>query len=262
MFEFDWYVYVGLAIAAFSAGLIDAMVGGGGLIQIPALFGLMPNVNHATLFGTNKLSSVVGTSYAAHKYSKLVRIPWNSTLPAALSAFPGAVLGAYLVTHVSGEFLRLLLPVLLAVVAVYTFINKDLGSKHLPKLTTERERVVGILLGFTVGFYDGFFGPGTGSFLVVGFVVLFGFDFLSATAGAKLVNVVCNLSALIWFVPSGHVLIGIAAGMAFFNLIGSRVGALLAIKKGSAFIRKVLLIVVCILILKTSYDSYFPLLWF
>lgn len=260
LFELDWSILLGLFVAAFSAGLIDSMVGGGGLIQIPALFGLMPGVNHATLLGTNKISSVVGTTFAASRYARLARMPWNSVLPAALMALVGAFIGAYIVTQVSTQTLRLFLPVLLLLVAVYTFLKKDLGSIHAPKWGVEHERWMGAGIGLLIGLYDGFFGPGTGSFLMVAFVVLCGYDFLRATAGAKVVNIACNVASLAWFAPAGHVLLSLGLGMAVFNLLGAQVGTALAIRKGAGFIRKFLLLVVFVLICKTSYDSYWPLI--
>lgn len=256
----DLLTLFALCLAAFAAGLIDAMVGGGGLIQVPALFGLLPAQGHATLLGTNKLSSVVGTSFAAYKYAKAIQVPWNAVLPATLMALLGAYLGAYVVTQISTEVLRLFLPVLLIAVATYTFFRKDLGGVHAPKLSKQRERIIGAGVGLIIGFYDGFFGPGTGSFLLVAFVVFFGFDFLAATAGAKMVNIACNLASLAWFAPSGHVIVSLGLAMAIFNLAGARVGASLAIRKGAGFVRQVLLAVVFMLILRTSYDSYWPYL--
>jgi uncharacterized membrane protein YfcA len=259
MFEgISTLVLICLFGTSFAAGLVDAMVGGGGLIQIPALFGLLPNFVPATLLGTNKISSVVGTSFAASRYARIIRIPWNAVLPASMSAVVGAFIGAYTVTQVSTEVLRLFLPGLLFVVALYTFLRKDLGGVHAPKLSQSSERFCGACLGLSIGFYDGFFGPGTGSFLMVAFVVFFGLDFLSATAGAKIVNIACNLASLAWFAPSGHVFLGFGLSMAVFNLLGAHVGSALAIRKGAGFVRRILLFVVCLLILKTSYDSYSP----
>lgn len=256
----DWTVLLALCAASFCAGLIDAMVGGGGLIQVPALFGLLPTVGHATLLGTNKVSSVVGTGFAAYRYSRAVRVPWNAALPATAMALLGAYVGAYVVTQVSTQTLRLLLPVLLVAVAAYTFLRKDLGSVHAPRLNVQQERLYGALVGLLIGFYDGFFGPGTGSFLLLAFVVVFGFDFLAATASAKLVNVACNVASLAWFAPAGHVLLGLGLLMACFNVAGAKVGSGLAIRNGAGFVRKALLLVVGLLILRTSYDSYWPLL--
>lgn len=264
IFDIDGLTLLMLFAAAFAAGLIDSMVGGGGLIQIPALFGLMPGLNHATLLGTNKISSVVGTGFAAARYSRAIQIPWNVVWPAALMALIGAFVGAYVVTQVSGQTLRLILPVLLIAVAIYTFLKKDLGSFHAPKLSGVQERWMGAGIGLAIGLYDGFFGPGTGSFLMVAFVALCGFDFLRATAGAKVVNVACNLASLLWFMPAGHSILSLGIAMAVFNLAGAQVGTVLAIRQGAGFIRKVMLTVVLVLICKTSYDSYWPLIqaWF
>lgn len=259
--DLDLLTWGVLALAAFSAGLIDSMAGGGGLIQIPSLFGVFPSVHPATLLGTNKLSSVFGTAFASFRYSKVAKISWNAVLPATLMAFPGAVFGAYCVSQLPVDTLRLALPVMLIVIAVYTYFRKDLGLVHSPRLSCSSERLAGAGLGFLVGFYDGLFGPGTGSFLMVGFVAFFGFNFLTATAGAKVVNVMCNLASLVWFVPSGFVLISIGLTMAFFNVLGSYIGSALAIRRGSGFIRKVLLCLVAVLIVKTGYDVYWPLIF-
>ncbi|MDX1670683.1 MAG: TSUP family transporter, partial [Limnobacter sp.] len=164
MVELDLSIWVFLSAAAFAAGLIDSMAGGGGLIQIPALFGSMPHIHPATLLGTNKIASMFGTAFAAFRYSKVAKISWNAVLPATAMALPGAVAGAYLVTQLPVETLRLALPVMLLIIAIYTSLKKDLGLNHAPRLSVRGERIAGGLLGFSIGFYDGLFGPGTGSF--------------------------------------------------------------------------------------------------
>lgn len=244
-----------LFLAAFFAGFVDAVVGGGGLIQIPALFSLMPGLSPATLLGTNKLSGIWGTLAAAVTYSQRVKIRWNAALPAAIAAFALAFVGAYLVTMVNGDIVRKILPVILIAVAVYTFAKKELGQRSAPCQEGPKERWLGASVGGVIGFYDGFFGPGTGSFLVFSFVRIFGLDFLSASAAAKIVNVACNLAALAWFWASDHLLWKTGLSMAVFNIIGSLLGGRLAIARGSKFIRKVFLVIVCLLILKTGYDA-------
>ena len=250
------WLWVGLLAAAFAAGLIDSMVGGGGLIQIPALFGLLPQEGHASLLGTNKVASAMGTGFAAFRYSKVVHVPWNAVLPAATMALVGGFVGAYIVTQISGELLRFLLPVLLTGIALYTFFKKDLGRVASSRLNPARERFFAACTGLTIGLYDGFFGPGTGSFLMVSFVVFFGFDFLMAAASAKWVNMACNLASLAWFVPSGHVLLALGLGMGVFNVLGAHMGSAIAIKRGTGFVRRVLLGVVFLLILKTRMGVY------
>jgi uncharacterized membrane protein YfcA len=248
--------YLILCIAAFGAGLIDAVVGGGGLIQVPALFAAMPNTPPAMLLGTNKLAGVWGTGAAAVNFARRVKVQWSTAVPAAMSAFVLAFAGAYTVTKIPPDFLRKLLPFILVAVALYTLKKKDFGSIHAPLHGGWKERAIAIGVGGSIGFYDGFFGPGTGSFLVFLFVRFFGFDFLSASAVAKVVNVACNLAALLWFWYSGHLLWQIGLMMAACNVAGSLVGSRLAIKKGSGFVRKIFLLVVSALILKTGYDAF------
>lgn len=247
--------YVWLGLAAFSAGLVDAVVGGGGLIQIPVLFSAFPNTAPATLLGTSKLAGIFGTAAAAVNYARRVRVAWSTAAPAAVAAFALSFVGAFTVTRIPADFLRILLPFVLILVAVYTFWKKDFGNLHAPSHTGMRERLFAVLIGGCIGFYDGFFGPGTGSFLVFLFVRFFGFDFLSASAVAKVVNVACNFAALLWFGVSGHLLWQLGLMMAVCQVGGSLIGTKLAIRHGSGFVRKVFLVVVCVLIAKTGYDA-------
>ncbi len=248
--------YLTLGVAAFGAGLVDAVVGGGGLIQIPAIFSVFTTTAPATLLGTNKLASVFGTAAAAVNYARRVRIAWSTAAPASMAALVFAFIGAYTVTKIPPDFLRSLLPLVLLAVAIYTFKRKDLGSVHAPLFAGFQEKAWAIGIGSLIGFYDGFFGPGTGSFLVFLFVRFFGFDFLAASAVAKVVNVACNLAALAWFGWSGHLIWQLGLTMAVCNVAGSLVGTKLALKHGSGFVRRLFLVVVSVLIVKTSYDAW------
>lgn len=248
--------FVFLAFAAFAAGLVDAVVGGGGLIQVPALFSVFPQSPAASLLGTNKLAGIFGTGAAAFNYARQVRINWSAALPASISAFVMAFAGAFTVTHIPPDFMRKLLPFVLVFVAVYTFRKKSFGQTHAPRHSGNTERFLAIGIGGCIGFYDGFFGPGTGSFLLFLFVRFFGYDFLSASAVAKIVNVACNLAALLWFGYSGHLLWQAGLLMAVCQIGGSLVGTKLAVKHGTQFIRKLFLLVVCVLILKTAYSAF------
>ncbi|HVS26909.1 MAG TPA: TSUP family transporter [Burkholderiales bacterium] len=245
-----------LCAAALVAGLLDAVVGGGGLVQIPALFSAMPNAAPAAVFGTNKLSSIFGTGSAALRYSHTVHIRWNAVLPAAITAFIFSYLGALTVSLIPADLMRVLVVPLLIVVAVYTFFKKDMGSAHAPLHEGAREKFLAIALGAGIGFYDGFFGPGTGSFLVFLFVRFFGFDFLRASAAAKVVNVATNFAALLYFIPSGNLIWQLGLLMAAFNMAGSLLGTRLAIRHGSGFVRQIFLLVVSALILKFGYDTF------
>ncbi len=245
-----------LAVASLFAGFIDSVVGGGGLIQIPAIFSVLPRELPATLFGTNKIASVFGTSNAAWRYARRVAMPWGTTLPAALAAFACSYLGAMSVAWLPREMLRPMILFMLIGAAAYTFWRKDFGAIHRPQHAGRQEFAYALLVGGAIGFYDGFFGPGTGSFLIFLFVRFFGFDFLHASAAAKIVNVATNLAAIAYFVPNGYYLPVVALIMASANVFGSFVGTHLALRHGSGFVRKVFLVVVGALILKFGWDTF------
>lgn len=245
-----------LCAAAFAAGLIDAVVGGGGLIQIPALFSVLPQAQPATLFGTNKLASIFGTTSAAFRYARRIDVPWRAALPAALSAFVLSYFGAMTVALLPKEWLRPLVLALLLIVTVYTYVRKDLGAVDQRRAHGRRDMLLALLFGGVIGFYDGFFGPGTGSFLVFMFVRFFGLDFLRASVSAKIVNAATNLSALIFFGAHAHVLLAIGLTMALFNICGSLVGSHLAIRHGTGFVRRAFLVVASVFILKFAWDTF------
>jgi uncharacterized membrane protein YfcA len=244
----------GLCGFAFLAGFIDSVAGGGGLIQVPALFILMPGTEAATLLGTNKCASIWGTAAATIQYSRQVPMIWRSVLPTCAAALVCGFLGARAVAHVPSDFMRPAVLALLVAVLIYTLWKKDFGHLHAPRLSHREQVWVGLATGAALGFYDGFFGPGTGSFLIFAFIGLFGFSFLAASASAKVVNVITNLAALVYFVASDHVLYRVAAPMAVCNVAGSLVGSHLAIRKGSAFVRVIFIVVVSALILRFAVD--------
>jgi uncharacterized membrane protein YfcA len=241
---------------AFLAGFIDSVVGGGGLIQVPALFVLLPQMAPATLLGTNKFASIWGTATATIQYARRVPMPWQAVLPACAGALAFSFLGAHTVSVLRPEVLRPLILALLVVVLVYTLWKKDFGSLHAPRLTRRHEILTGLAVGCALGFYDGFFGPGTGSFLIFAFVGLFGFSFLAASASAKAVNVTTNLAALGYFVFSGNVLYATALPMAVCNVAGAVIGARLAIRKGSGFVRGLFIVIVGALIARFAWDAF------
>ena len=245
-----------VSVAALFAGFVDAIVGGGGLILVPALFAVFPNAHPATLFGVNKGASIWGTAVATAQYARRVNLRWASLLPAALAGFAGSLTGAWLVTLISGGFFRKVLPFVLLAVLAYTLVKKDLGKHHAPRFEGRAETLVACSLGLVLGFYDGFFGPGTGSFLVFLFVRWLGYDFLHASASAKLINTATNLAALALFAYKGHVWWHFALTMAVANVVGSLAGTRLALKHGSGFVRWVFIAVVSALILKTGFDAF------
>jgi uncharacterized protein len=245
---------------AFLAGLVDSVVGGGGLIQLPALLVVLspsPADSLAPAFGTNKLSSICGTGAAVIQYSRRVRIKWSSILPAGAAAFVFSFLGARVVSSLKADMLKPLVLVLLIIVGIYTYWRKDFGNLHAPQFTAHRERQLGVVVGIVIGFYDGFFGPGTGSFLIFIFIGLFGFDFLAASASAKVINFATNLSAVGYFACTHQILYHYAVPMGLCNVLGSLTGTRLAILKGNAFVRVFFLVIVAAMILRFGWEVLF-----
>lgn len=245
-----------VALASLLAGFVDAVVGGGGLVLIPALFSVFPTAAPATLFGTNKGASIWGTAWATVQYARRVNLNWRALLPAAGLALVGSFAGAWTVTLVSPDGLRKALPLILLAVLIYTLARKDLGRHHAPRFNGLQETMVAGAVGLVIGFYDGFFGPGTGSFFVFLFVRLLGYDFLHASATAKLMNTATNGAALLLFAFKGHVWWQIAAVMAVANVLGSLVGTRMALARGAGFVRGMFVFVVSALILKTGWDAF------
>ena len=244
-----------VTLAAGLAGFVDAIVGGGGLILLPTLFAVHPSALPATLFGTNKAAAIGGTAWACSQYARRVTMNWGTLAPAAVTALLASFAGAWLVTMVPATGLRKALPLVLLVVLLYTLWRKDLGRVHAPHLSPRREAMRGSAIGAGIGFYDGFFGPGTGSFFVFLLVRGLGYDFLHASAGAKLLNTATNLAAIALFAVKGHVWWHVAAVMAVANVIGSLLGARLALRHGAGFVRGIFIAVVSLLILRTGWDA-------
>jgi uncharacterized membrane protein YfcA len=245
-----------LGLAALCAGFIDSVVGGGGLVQIPAVFSILPRETPAALFCAAKIAGLSGTSYAAWRYARRVSMPWRIIVPAALATFPFAYLGAMAVAWLPRELLRPMILVLLIVAAVYTFRHKEFGTVHQPRLSGTREWLSAATVGGALGFYEGFFGPGSGSFLIFLFIRVFGLDFLHASATAKLINAMANLAAIAYFVPHGHFLPLAAVVMAVGNITGSSIGTAMALRHGSGFVRRMFLCVVGVLIVKFAWDTF------
>ncbi|MES2514405.1 MAG: TSUP family transporter [Bacteroidota bacterium] len=254
---FDDYgilVVILLAIAAFTAGFIDAIVGGGGLIQTPFLLIQFPNMPLPVLFGTNKIAALAGTSISAIRYAKHITFDFKLLFVVAASCFVSSFMGARLVTSINSDILKPIILIILIGIAVYTFLKKDLGAVQKKDLPMNRQMLYGSAIGLVVGFYDGFFGPGTGSFFVLGFVIILGFEFVKASAYAKVVNCITNISALIIFVKNGYYILPLAILMGMFNMAGSYMGSHMALKKGNGFVRIIFLVIVTLMILKYGYD--------
>jgi len=246
-----------VAAASALAGFVDAVVGGGGLVLVPALFATYPNAIPATLFGTNKGGAIWGTAWSALQFARRVTLARLTMAWGMAGALAGSLCGAWAVTLVSAKPLKQALPLVLLAILVYTVSRKDLGRDHVPRIRGSAEARVAGLIGLAIGFYDGFFGPGTGSFFVFLFVRVLGYDFLHASAAAKRLNTATNAAALALFAWTGHVWWHIAAVLAVANVIGSLLGTRLALAKGAGFVRGVFIAVVSALIVKTAVDAFF-----
>lgn len=239
---------------AFLAGLMDAIAGGGGLILVPALFAVFPNASPALLLGTNKLSSIAGTFVATIRYGFSVPIDWRRVVPAALCAAVGALAGAKTVTLLDPAVLRPAIVVLLVLVAAYTLLRPGLGAPADGADLVPRPRWLLPTLAALAGFYDGFFGPGAGSFMIFGLVRWFGYDFLRAAAAAKVLNFSTNLGAAVLFAATGNIMYLVAIPLAACSIAGALIGSHLAIRKGAPLIRAAFLLVVLALIAKVCWD--------
>ena len=243
-----------LCVFAMLAGTLDAVVGGGGLVQLPALLVVLPQAPVVALLGTNKLASVVGTASAAVTYARRTHVDRRTAGTMAAAAFAGSGAGALVATRVDSAVLKPVVLVALLGVLAHTLSSPSLGEVEALRLRARAQGAVAVLGGAVIGFYDGFVGPGTGSFLVFLLVGVVGLSFLHASATAKVVNTMTNLAALLLFAAGGHVLWVLGAAMAASNLLGSQLGTRLALRRGSAWVRKVFVVVVTALVLRLAWD--------
>ena len=244
-----------LCLIAFLAGYVDAVVGGGGLIQVPAGLILMPTQAVSTVIGTLKVPSFFGTSFATYQYLQKVKIPILRILLFTSIAFSAAFSGSLLLTRMSNQFMKPVIFFVLLAMAIYTFTKKDFGQV-VQKDQIKYPVIKGILICLVIGFYDGFIGPGGGSLFVLAFIAILGYDFLNASAHAKIVNLSTNLGSLILFIGKGVVLWPVAIPMSVCNAAGGILGSKMALKKGNQFIRKIFLFVIVATLLRLGYDVF------
>ncbi|MGG5576240.1 sulfite exporter TauE/SafE family protein [Myroides sp. C15-4] len=250
--ELDIIFY--LCIVAFCAGFIDAIAGGGGLIQTPLGLALLPAIPVSSVIGTLKIPAFSGTAIAVLQYLKRTKIQWSYFLLLAALSCASAFLGSYTLTIVNNDFMKPLLLVILIALWVFTYFKKDFTKKHLTEITAKKRYTYGILISLVIGFYDGFIGPATGTFFIMGFVFLIGFDFFKASAYAKLINLFTNLGSICLFLLKGQILWSVALPMAICNGIGGYCGAKLAILKGQQWVRYVFLFIMLIAICRFGYE--------
>jgi uncharacterized protein len=245
-----------LAIASGFAGFVDAMAGGGGLIQLPSLIIGLPNKELPLILGTNKVPSIFGTAAAARNYFKNIKPDIPLTLTMMLPAFIGSIAGAAMAAFVPVGFFRPFIVLLLILVAIYTWKKPELGMAENLKFTHSKRLVIVALIGFLIGFYDGIFGPGTGTFLVFFLVSVIGYAFLKASGTAKLVNIATNAGAILSFQLTGHIWWQLGLLLAVANVTGAIIGSRMAIKGGSVLVRKVFLAVIFLLIARVAWDTF------
>ncbi|MFE0704732.1 sulfite exporter TauE/SafE family protein [Streptomyces sp. NPDC058872] len=249
-----------LCLAALVAGWIDAVVGGGGLLLLPALLLGLPQVPAAHILGTNKAVAIVGTTGAAVTYVRKAPVRVGTAVRIGLAALAGSMGGAFFAAGISSEVLRPVIMVVLLAVAAFVMLRPSFGVKaegeERAPLTRARIVTAIVVVGGGIGFYDGLFGPGTGTFLVLALTAVLHLDLVTASATAKIVNVCTNAGALAMFAYQGSVYWQLAAVMAVFNLVGGTVGARMALSKGAEFVRGVLLVVVLSLVAKLAFDQW------
>lgn len=250
------YIIIILCIASFVAGFVDAIVGGGGLIQTPVALIVLPNLSVASIIGTLKIPGFSGTSIATIQYLKKVKVDWKLFGVMAVVSFVFAFIGSSLLNVMQNDFMKPILFIILVLLLVYTYVKKDLGQLEISTLSTKRKYTYAVIICVFIGFYDGFIGPGTGSLLIIAFVGILGFDFLQASTNAKLVNLATNIGSITLFVIKGKIVWAIAIPMAVCNATGAFIGARLAISKGNGFIRVFFLVIVAVTLLRFGYDVF------
>lgn len=253
--QLTWGTLILVVLAAFAAGWVDAVVGGGGIIQLPALL-LIPGIAPVQALATNKLGSVFGTATSSITYYRRVRPDLRTATPMAMIALAGSFGGAAVATVLPASVFKPIIVVVLIGVALFTAFRPRLGAVTSLRFDGRRHHVMAGIAGVVIGFYDGLIGPGTGTFLVIALVAFLGYDFLQASAKAKIVNFATNAGALLLFIPHGAVLWLLGGVLAMANIAGSYLGSRMAILRGSAFIRVVFLIVATALIAKLAIDVW------
>jgi uncharacterized membrane protein YfcA len=245
-----------ILIAAFSAGFVDAIAGGGGLIQLPALLITFPDREVAEVAGTNKLGSIFGTSAAALNYRRNIRTDSTLLISMVIPAFIGSAAGSLLATKISTEQLKIAIVSMLVAVFLYTLAKPELGKVEILKGAAKRHRTIGAVAGLTIGFYDGFIGPGTGTLLMIILVAALGLSFVGASAIAKVVNVSTNFASILVFGISGSIMWAVGLSVGICNLAGGFIGSHVAIRRGSDFVRKFYLLVTFALIVRVLFDVF------
>ncbi|MCC0632984.1 MULTISPECIES: sulfite exporter TauE/SafE family protein [unclassified Clostridioides] len=249
------FVIIFLCIGGFIAAFVDSIAGGGGLISMPVLMAIGVPIHLA--IGTNKFAASAGCISSAYRYAKSGKT--NNELLKKLVPFTiiGSILGVKCVLSINENILNVLVVLMILIVAIYTFVSKNLGQEDRFEGINKKNLRLGMLMAFIMGFYDGFFGPGTGTFLAFGFIKIYGYDFLHASANTKILNLTSNVTSLLLFMINGQVYYKIAVLFALVMIIGAYVGAKVAIKNGSKMIKPIFLVMALFMVTKLMYQTLF-----
>jgi uncharacterized protein len=252
----EFWIIVIAAIGSFFAGFVDAVVGGGGLVQVPLLFILFPSINHTAIIATNRLASIAGTIVAAIAYLKKIKVRTTAILFAGAFTAIASFSGTYIMRLVSVEVFKPIILLLIIVLAIYTFFKKEIGQTEQLRYKTSKLYIAFSLIGLVLGLYNGVIGPGTGTLLVFSLVNFIGFNFLHASAHAKVINAIADGASLVAFIFQNVIMYKIALPMMVTNMLGSYVGSSMALQKGNSFVRVFFIIILTILILRFGWDVF------
>lgn len=255
IFHMEYDILFLLCLVAFFAGFVDAIAGGGGLIQTPLSLSILPHIPVATTIGTLKVPAFSGTSMAVGQYLKNTKIKYKYFAVLAIFAFSSAFLGSFILTKVNNDFMKPLLLLVLLLLWAFTYFRKDFSKKTITLLSQKENYIYGISIACVVGFYDGFIGPATGTFFIMGFVFILGLDFIKASAYAKLINLATNFGSICLFLAKGKIIWTIAIPMAISNGLGGYLGAKMAILKGQKWVRYIFLFIMFLAIIRFGYDT-------
>jgi uncharacterized membrane protein YfcA len=252
--ELDATLWLLTALAGFAAGLIDSIVGGGGLVLTPAMLNLHPQLHILQAIGTQRTSSIMGTSVAAWNYLRRIKVERRILVPACIAALSASAVGVQLAKRIDGEVLTWTVLAICVVLAIYTVFRKDLGLREDRRFHPKHETMAAVAIGAATGFYNGLIGPGTGTIMVFAFVSFLGLDFLKSSAVSKTTNVAADLSSWAVLAFGGFVLWTLAIPLIIGNMIGSYIGSHLAIRRGQGFVRAVFLVIVLSLIARQAWQ--------
>jgi uncharacterized protein len=245
-----------ICVAAFIAGFIDAVVGGGGLIQVPVLLIGFPTLSHVQIIASNRFASIAGTGVAAYNYLKKVKIEWKIVIITGIAAAISSIIGTLAMGMVKPEIFKPMLLIIIIILTVYSALNKTFGTNETKEIPTPKYNWILVSIGLICGFYNGFIGPGTGTILVFCFVSIAGMNMLKGTASTKIVNAIADGASLVSFIIQKNVIYKIAIPMMICNMAGGYLGSKMAIKQGNSFIKKIFLFVMVLLIVRMIYDVF------